>query len=326
MESVFSAAARRTTSPDRFAKGRPRHATMRHQPRATASGRHKMLIVTRLFSAPITPEQPGESAPHEGDATRRRQHAVGDHHPLDRPREHACKCRARCPSADETRTPVARRTGMGSDYSAEPGRDATPPLEPVARKILDQIRKQRRTALTVEKHDLGERKASRAGRPGQYRQPMRARAHRQARHRKKDPGVCAVVSATRTGGPPDRRTPTRQGKGDAARLARRGGAPARARRPPRAARSRARRATRRTGFRRRAGSPPCAWSRGSHRTTPPGRRRSRSQGRTVASSVDRSSGVGRFERDAMLDVDTVHWHCPSLSGVQPFGLPRNDGT
>ena len=37
-------------------------------------------------------------------------------------------------------------------------------------------------------------------------------------------------------------------------------------------------------------------------------------------------GVGRFDRDAMLDVDTVHWHCPSLSRVQPFGLPRNDGT
>src|SRR6516162_550948 len=28
----------------------------------------------------------------------------------------------------------------------------------------------------------------------------------------------------------------------------------------------------------------------------------------------------------MLDADTVHWHCPSLSRVQPFGLPRNDGT
>ena len=37
-------------------------------------------------------------------------------------------------------------------------------------------------------------------------------------------------------------------------------------------------------------------------------------------------GVGRFDRDAMLGIDTVHWHCPSLSRVQPFGLPWNDGT
>ena len=119
-----------------------------------------MLIVTRLFGAPVTREQPCEGAPHEARATRRRQHAMGDHHPLDRPREHARECRARCPSVDETRTPIARRAGMGSDNPAEPGHDAAPPLEPVARKILDQIGEQRRAALTVEEHDLGERKAS----------------------------------------------------------------------------------------------------------------------------------------------------------------------
>jgi hypothetical protein len=49
----------------------------------------QMLIVTRLFGTPITPEQAGEGAPHEGRATRRRQQAMGDHHPFDRPREHA---------------------------------------------------------------------------------------------------------------------------------------------------------------------------------------------------------------------------------------------
>ena len=70
------------------------------------------------------------------------------------------ECRTRCSSVDETRTPVARRAGIGSDNPAEPGRDAAPPLEPVARKILDQIGEQRRAAVTVEEHDLGERKAS----------------------------------------------------------------------------------------------------------------------------------------------------------------------
>ena len=50
--------------------------------------------------------------------------------------------------------------GMGSDNPAEPGRDAAPPLEPVARKILDQIGEQRRAAVKVEEHDLGKRKAS----------------------------------------------------------------------------------------------------------------------------------------------------------------------
>ena len=35
---------------------------------------------------------------------------------------------------------------------------------------------------------------------------------------------------------------------------------------------------------------------------------------------------GRFERDAMFEVDTVHWHCPSLSRVQPFlGCPGITG-
>ena len=49
---------------------------------------------------------------------------------------------------------------MGSDNPAEPGHDAAPPLEPVARKILDQIGEQRRAAVMVEEHDLGERKTS----------------------------------------------------------------------------------------------------------------------------------------------------------------------
>src|SRR5215469_10881382 len=105
---------------------------MRHSRAPRRGRRYKMLIVTRLFSAPITPEQPGEGAPHEGRATRRRQEAMGDHHPLDRPGEHARECRACCPSVDEARTPVARRTRMGSDNPAEPGHDAAPPLEPVA--------------------------------------------------------------------------------------------------------------------------------------------------------------------------------------------------
>jgi hypothetical protein len=119
-----------------------------------------MLIVTRRFGAPIKPEQPGKGAPYKGRATCRRQHAMGDHHPLDRPREHARECRARCPSVDETQTPVARGAGMGSDNPVKPDRDAAPPFEPVAREILDQIGEQSRAAVTVEKHDLGERTAS----------------------------------------------------------------------------------------------------------------------------------------------------------------------
>src|SRR6516225_7598014 len=110
---------------------------MRHSRAPRRGRRYKMLIVTRLFGAPITPEQPGEGAAHEGRAIRPRQHAMGDHHPLDRPREHTRECRARCPSVDETRTPVARRAGIGSDNPAEPGHDTAPPLEPVTREILD---------------------------------------------------------------------------------------------------------------------------------------------------------------------------------------------
>ena len=40
-----------------------------------------------------------------------------------------------------------------------------------------------------------------------------------------------------------------------------------------------------------------------------------------AGNVRNGQGVGRFERDAMLDVDTVHWHCPSLAGFSPLGCP-----
>ena len=119
-----------------------------------------MLIVTWLLGDPITPRQPGKSAPHKGRVTRRRRHAMGDHHPFDRSREHTRDCRARCPSVDETRTPVARRAGMGSDNPAKPSHDAAPPLEPVTREILDQIGEQRGAAVTVEEHDLRERKAS----------------------------------------------------------------------------------------------------------------------------------------------------------------------
>jgi hypothetical protein len=49
---------------------------------------------------------------------------------------------------------------MGSDNPAEPGREAAPSLEPVAWKILDRIGEQRRAAVMVEEHDLGQRKAS----------------------------------------------------------------------------------------------------------------------------------------------------------------------
>ena len=49
---------------------------------------------------------------------------------------------------------------MGSDNPTESGRDAAPPLEPVARKILDQIGEHRSPAVTVEEHDLGVGKAS----------------------------------------------------------------------------------------------------------------------------------------------------------------------
>jgi hypothetical protein len=109
-----------------------------------------------VFGVRITSDQPGEGAPHEGRGTRRQQRAMGDHHPLDRPREHARECRARCPPVDKTRTPVTRRVGMGGRANpADPGCDGALPLEPVARKILDQIGEQRRAAVKVEEDDLG---------------------------------------------------------------------------------------------------------------------------------------------------------------------------
>ena len=49
---------------------------------------------------------------------------------------------------------------MRSDDPAEPGGDTAPALEPVARKILDQIGEQDGAAVAVKKHDLGEHDAS----------------------------------------------------------------------------------------------------------------------------------------------------------------------
>jgi hypothetical protein len=44
-----------------------------------------------------------------------------------------------------------------------PSEEAAPPLEPAARKILDQIGEKGRLAATVKEHNLGERKASAQG-------------------------------------------------------------------------------------------------------------------------------------------------------------------
>ena len=41
-----------------------------------------------------------------------------------------------------------------------PSEEAAPPLEPVARKILNEIGEQGRVAVAVKEHNLGERKAS----------------------------------------------------------------------------------------------------------------------------------------------------------------------
>ena len=80
-------------------------------------------------------------------------------HTLHRPSENPVECRSRRTTIEETHAPITRRARIGRDNPAEPSNHATPPLEPVARKILDQIGEQRGVAVTVKEHYLGQVKA-----------------------------------------------------------------------------------------------------------------------------------------------------------------------
>ena len=80
-------------------------------------------------------------------------------HTLDRPSENPVECGSRRATVKETRAPITRRAWIGRDNPAEPSKHATPPLEPVARKILNQIGEQGGVAVTMKEHDLGQEKA-----------------------------------------------------------------------------------------------------------------------------------------------------------------------
>ena len=80
-------------------------------------------------------------------------------HTLDRPSENPVECRSRRTTVEETRAPITRRAGIGRDNPTEPSKHATPSLEPVARKILNQIGEQDGVAVTMKEHDLSQEKA-----------------------------------------------------------------------------------------------------------------------------------------------------------------------
>jgi hypothetical protein len=101
------------------------------------------------------PEQPRKGAAHKRRAIFSRQIPMCNQHTLDRPSENPVDCRSRWTPVKETRAPITRRARIGRDNPAEPSNHATPPLEPVARKILDQIGEQGGVAVTVKEHDLG---------------------------------------------------------------------------------------------------------------------------------------------------------------------------
>jgi hypothetical protein len=105
------------------------------------------------------PEQPGEGAAHKRRAFLSRQIPMRNQHTLDRPSENPVQCRSRRTTVEETRAPITRRARIGRDNPAEPSNYATPPLEPVARKVLDQIGEQGGVAVTVKEHDFGQVKA-----------------------------------------------------------------------------------------------------------------------------------------------------------------------
>src|SRR6185312_6135515 len=63
-------------------------------------------------------------------------------------------------AVQERRSPVARRARMGTHDSAESRHESFPALEPVWRKILDEIGEDRRSAFAVKKYRLRHRKAA----------------------------------------------------------------------------------------------------------------------------------------------------------------------
>ena len=85
---------------------------------------------------------------------------MGNQHPLDWPGENLVECGSRRATVEKARAPITRRAGMGGDDPAEPRNDATPPFEPVAREILDQIGEKDRVAGTMKEHDFAQRKTS----------------------------------------------------------------------------------------------------------------------------------------------------------------------
>ena len=107
----------------------------------------------------MMPEQPREGAAHKRRAIFSRQIPMRNEHTLDRPSENPVECRSRCTTVKETHAPITWRARIGCDDPAEASNHGTPPLEPVGRKILDQIGEQGGAAVTVKEHDLGQVKA-----------------------------------------------------------------------------------------------------------------------------------------------------------------------
>ena len=105
------------------------------------------------------PEQPRKGAAHKCRAIFSRQIPMRNQHTLDRPSENPVECRSRCTTVKETRAPITRRARIGCDNPAEPSNHATPPLEPVAWKILDQIGEKDGVAVTMKEHHLSQVKA-----------------------------------------------------------------------------------------------------------------------------------------------------------------------
>src|SRR5947208_988050 len=105
-------------------------------------------------------EKPGKGAAHKRCVLLGRQIPVRNQNTFDRPGENPVECGSRRGTVKETCAPVARRTWIGRDNPAEASKHATPSLEPVLRKILDQIGEQNGVAVTMKEHDLGQEKAT----------------------------------------------------------------------------------------------------------------------------------------------------------------------
>ena len=191
----------------------------------------------------MMPEQPRKGAAHKHRAIFSRQIPMRNQHTLDRPSENPVECRSRRSTVEETRAPIARRTRIGRDNPAETSKHATPPLEPVARKILDQIGEQSGVAVTVKEHDLGQVKAPVYHHLVDVSRPFQLRSVGKRGVERKILTLAPQPWRSVEAGLPDTRTSIPQGKGGAVHWARQGSGPDRAHRLKNAASLKAQRAT-----------------------------------------------------------------------------------